>query len=275
MNFKKLVKFICIHYIFFLIVIVVAFVIFFSVSKVFLVEPKYIYVRVKVGQGFWWASTAKPTIWFANSIKKGEKQFDLLGKPTAEIEEVRYYPTWGTGQYDVFIKLKLKASYNSRSQTYSFSRSTISIGSPIEIQFPSTFITGTVIALSNFPIEDEYVEKIIYLVYQEGYRKDFPYRYDNIKIGDKYFDGSEEVFKVEDKSLENNILSIENNLTAQVFERMVETTQNIIVKAKVKLKNKNGELFYGEDYKVSNNTSVPFSTKDYFFENFVVRKIED
>lgn len=259
--------------------LIISFVSLVTFYKLFFAKSTFVYTRVKVGQGLWWASTTKPTIWMVNSIKKGDKQYSLVGVPGAEILDVRYYPVWSQGmalsQYDIFLDLKLKVGYNSKTQTYSFNRSSVSVGSPVEIQFPSADVTGTVIELNKNPIKDDYVEKTVYLVNQGGYNKDFPYRFDNIKIGDSYFDGESEVFKVEDKWLEKNLWTITNNLTAQVFERPIESTQNIVVKTKMKLKNKNGELYYGEDYRVQDNVFIPLATKDYFFENFAIRKIED
>lgn len=246
--------------------------------KIVYTKPQFVYVNVKMGQGMWWAATFKPNSWLVNSVKKGEKQYNLAGKPTAEIVDVRYYPAWtpnwGPGQYDVYLTLKLDASYNASTQTYSFNRSSLSISSPVEIQFPSVDITGTVVGLSKEPFHEQYVEKTIYLIYQGGYTKDFPYRFDNIRVGDSYFDGEDTVFRVEDKWLEKNILAVPNNLNAEVYERPIEATQNIVVKAKVKLKQVDGALYFGNDYKVQANAFIPFATPNYFFENFVVRKVE-
>src|SRR3970040_1664144 len=60
--------------------------------KYFYDGSNYIYVKVKVGQGLWWASTDKPNSWFIDSIKKGEKETDLMGRTQSEILSMTYYP---------------------------------------------------------------------------------------------------------------------------------------------------------------------------------------
>lgn len=278
MNTKKLTRLLRKNYVIYAFILIAGFVLLVSGFRILFSKPTYVYARVQMGQGFWWAATAKPNSWFVASIKKGAVQKDLAGNPVSEILSVRYYPAWapqwGSNQYDMYLTLRLKAGFNKRTGEYNFNRSSLSVGSPIELQFPQANVTGTVIELSPKPFQDKYVPKIVYLVNQSGYYKDFPYRYDSIKIGDKYFDGENTVFEVLDKRLEKNIWSVENNLTGTVYEQVVATNQNIEVKARVLLKQKSDGLYYNENYKVAPNAFIPFSTRDYFFENFVVRKVE-
>ena len=274
LKIQKTVRFLTRNYILSIFLVCILFVGMVVVARTVFSKPTYVYVKVKVGQGLWWVSTARSPIWLVDSIKKGDVARSLTGQTTAEILSKRYYRWYSSDQFDIYVALKLKAGYNRKTGAYSFNRSVLSVGSPIDIQFPRVDITGTVINISKTPFKDEYVEKIIYLVYQGGYYKDFPYRYDNIKIGDTYFDGQDKVFEIIDKSLEKNIWNVANNLTAQLFERDVETTQNIVVKAKVILKKKGNALYYGEDYKIIDNVYIPFATDNYFFENFAIRKIE-
>lgn len=275
---KKIFKFLRKNYFISIFFAVILFTSIIIGAKTILTKSTYVYVKVKMGQGFWWAGTLKPAIWYASSIKKGDIKYDLLGKREVQVVEVRRYPSWSpmwaTSQNDVYVTLRLKASLNKKTGEYSFNRSILSIGSPIELQFPRTDITGTVINMSTAPLKDNYVEKIIYLVFQNGYNKDFAYRYDSIAVGGKYFDGEDYVFEVLDKWLEKNILPISNNLNGQVYEREVETTQSIVVKVKTKLIKKENGMYYGQDYKINVNSFVPFSTDNYFFENYVVRKVE-
>ena len=102
-NIKMLWQFALKNYFISIFLACIAFVVLVAGYKLFFPKPTYIYVRVKIGQGLWCASTTKPPIWFINSIKKGNTQNDLLGKPLAEILSVRYYPWYNTNnQYDVY-----------------------------------------------------------------------------------------------------------------------------------------------------------------------------
>lgn len=274
MTLKKLLKFSIKNYLIVAFIAIVAFVGLVSAYKIFFSEPTYVYAKVKVGQGFWWANTGKPNVWLINSVKKGDKGYSLLGKPEVEVLSVRYYPFWGGSNFDIYLTLKIKANYNKRTKTYAFQRSTLSIGSPIEIQFPSADVTGTIISISKKPFNGSRKWRIVYLVNPGGYTKDFPYRFENVNIGDKYFDGEEYTFEVLDKKLEKNIWSIANNLNAQVYEREITTTQNIVVKARIKVLEKDSQLYFGEEHRVIINSGVPIATPNFFFEGFAVRKIE-
>lgn len=274
MKLKKAVKLVKRNYFFSAILLVGLLVGLYIVFVVFFSKPRYAYVKLKVGQGLWWVNTARPNVWFADNIREGDIKYDILGRKQAEIIEVRKYPATQNSQFDVYITAKLKVGFNKRTGEYNFNRSILSVGAPIELQFPKVDVTGTVMEISPEPFNEPFVEKIVYIVNQGGYLKDFPYRYDSIKIGDYYNDGRDKVFEVLDKKLEKNIWSIGNNLTGTIFEGEIDTNQNIIVKARVKLKERKGNLYYGEDNKVMVNSFINFATNTYQFENFNIRKIE-
>lgn len=278
MNLKKLRRYVRKNYLLSTIILIIVSVGLVAVMRTVLAKPTYVYVRVKLGQGYWWATTAGPNIWYSSSIKKGDIANDSLKRAIATVIEVRRYPvstinSFGGMQYDTYAILKLKSKYNKNTGLYSFNRNNISIGSPIEIQFPQADITGTVIEISKLPIKDKYVDKIIYLVNQSGYDKAFPYRYDNLQIGDKYFDGEDIVLEILDKKLEKNIWSVANNLNGQIYERDIETTQNIVAIVKVKVRKTSDGYFYGIENKLLPNLYIPFATNNYFFEGFLARKI--
>lgn len=262
------------NYIPIVLVICVLFVGVVVIARSLFAKPTYVYVKIKVGQGLWWAATAKPNIWMVNSMKKGDTKDDALGRTQAKLISIKKYPTIINSQYDVYVTAVIKAGFNKKTGEYSFNRSSLSVGSPIDLQFPKIYLTGTVIGISPNPIKDSYVEKKLYLVSQGGYLKDFPYRYDAIKIGDVYFDGEQKVFEVIDKQLEKNIWSIGNSLTGTIYEGAVDTTQNIVVIANVKLLKKEDGFYFGEENRVNINSYIPFTTSDYYFESFHIRKIE-
>lgn len=274
MKLKKIEKYLRKHYLLALILLGVSFtVVVFSVKSAGR-EPAYIYAKVKVGQGLWWAATTKPNIWIANGLQKGERTYGFLGRPKAEIIKVRKYPTDFSSQYDIYVTLKLAASYNEKTGEYAYDRSILSIGSPIAIQFTKVNLTGSVMELSPKPIEEKFEEKIIYLVSRGGFMKDFPYRYDSIQSKDRYFDGEDVVFEVIEKTLEKNIWAEGNDLTSTFYEGEVTATQNIVVKARMKVQKKGDFYLYGEENVVNVNAYVPIATNNYLFESFNIRKIE-
>ncbi len=158
MTLKKLIKFSTDNYFIPIFLACILFVGVVSVYKLFFTRPVFVYVKVKMGQGLWWASTAKPAIWFVEALKKDDVETSLTGSPIAQIQSIRYYPWYGTtNQYDIYLTLKLKVNGNPKTGKYNFKRSTIGVGSPIDLEFPSTQVSGTVTELNIAPFAEKYV----------------------------------------------------------------------------------------------------------------------
>lgn len=248
------------------VILLIAFQSFFS-------PPVYVYAKVKVGQGYWWASTAKAPAWYIQALRKGDIEEGFAGKIQAKIENITYYNAYSSNQYDIYLLVKLSVSRN-KTTGYSFKRSPLLVGTPIEFNFPRANITGTVIDIQKEKIKEKYVDKIVYLVNQSGYNRSFPYSYDTIKIGDTYYDGHQVVFQVLDKSLEQNIWAIPAYIGTDVDGNDIMSIQNIILKARVRVKEKNGKLFFGEESVLSINSPLTIATPNYYYSDFLVRKIE-
>ena len=268
-NWKTIWRFAFNNYFISIFIAIVAFVGFVSVFKLFFTKPTYVYAEVKVGQGLWWASTQKPSIWFVNAIKNAKVEKNLIGQPSAKILGVRYYPYFDTGQYDVYVTVKIRVSGNKKTGEYSFNRSTIGVGSPIDLEFPSTQFSGTIIALSDKPLKENYVEKTVYMTKKNAY----PWEYNAIKIGDSYFDGKETVFQVIDKKSQDTSL-ISSDAYGNSNPNLTESQMYIVVKAKMRLKQENGQLIYGEDQNVTLGRNIGIATSNFAYNNFVVSQIE-
>lgn len=241
------------------------------VARAFLSKPTYIYVKVKVGQGLWWATTAKPPIWMVNAIKKGDVAVDLLGKPTAEILSKRYYRYYGSDQFDVYLTMKLKVSGNKRTGTYSFDRSTLSVGTPIEIQFPNEVVTGTVIELSQKSLNKKLIEKTITVTKKYAY----PWEFVAISVGDSYFDGEDKIFEVLDKETNGSVFLLSySNAYSTTGANVVEPSNYVTVKAKVKMQQVDGQWVLGEDQLIVPGRNLSISTSNFVFDNYIVSNIE-
>lgn len=253
---KKLLHFIKKNYY----LLALAFLIFFvsavSLYKISIVKPTYIYAKVKLGQGLWWASTAEPPLWLVNSLSKKANNSDI------KIEKINYYPYYISGtnaqiinqnndQYKVYITLKLKVTTNKTADVFYFNRSVIAIGSPIDLAFPNVQVSGVVIDYSKQPIIDSLTDKVIFLT------KSNPddWEYEAIKIGDYYFDGKNKVFEILDKEILDN----GNALT---------------IKAKIKLKMINGQFVFGEDRIVTVGKNINIFTNNFSFYGYLVSLIK-
>ncbi len=270
MSFKKLLKFAVNNYFISIFLACILFVGFISVFKLFFTKPTYVYARVKVGQGLWWASTQQLNIWFVKAIKPGEVERDLLGEPSAEIIDSRYYPwTSSTNQYIVYVTLKLKASVNKRTKEYSFNRSTIGVGSPIDLEFPTVQFSGTIVDLSQVPFADSYIEKTITLTKKSAY----PWEYDAIKIGDSYFDGQDTVFQIIDKQAVDTA-----SLTHDTFGNFTAQTsvpqKYITITAKIKVRDENGQLMFGEEQLLTPGKTLVVTTSNFSSQDYAIGSIK-
>jgi len=249
---KKLLRFIKNNYFLLIFVFIIFFVVFVSFYKLFLTKSTYIYAKVKLGQGLWWASTSQPPLWLISSIMKDKKESQII----AQIIKVNYYPYFITGinnqfidQFDVYLSLKLKVTKNNKS--FYFNRSIITVGTPIDLEFSNTQVSGTVISLSDKLLVDKYINKIVFLTKKDP----FLWEYEAIKIGDYYFDGENKVFEIAGKEISEN----EDILT---------------VKAKIKVKEINNQLIFANEKFFNLGKNINIITNNFNFNNYVISKID-
>lgn len=265
-NMSKFVqKYLLLLIVFFSICLVVG----LSVYKIFLIAPTYVFAKIKIGQGLWWASTQKPPIWFIKALKKGDTQTDFLGNSTAEIISVRHYLWGNTNQYDIYLTAKLRVSGNQKNNKYIYNREPVAVGAPIDFEFPSAQFSGTIIDISTKPFNDVLITKTVYLTKKNA----FPWEYDAIQINDEYFDGQDVVFQILDKEKTDTSLVVSDEF-GNYPAPLAENRSFILVKAVVKGKMINNQLIIGEDQIISINKTFNITTNKYAFQDFEVSAIE-
>lgn len=237
-------------------------------------KSNVIYVTIKLNQGFWWANTPKPGIWFLKALKKGDKELNLVGQPLAEIISVKYYQHMNSGsddlnQFDMYITTKLHVEDNM-DKGYVFKRTKIAVGSPIDLDFKNSQITGTIIELNNKIDRSSYIEKKVILTKKFA----FPWEYGAIKVGDKYFDGEENVFEIVDKkSIDTSMFS--GDTYGNILPQITEERDYLVVTAKIKLKrNSFNQLIYGQEQVIKIGSYAYLSTNDSVLAGFYVAGLE-
>lgn len=264
-----MLKFLTKNYFLTIFFLCIAFVGVVSLYKLKGTKPQFVYVKVRLGQGLWWTGGAKPNIWFVNALKKASIEKDLLGAPITQILSVRYYPYWGSDQYDVYLYLKLKVTKRGNPPKYLFKRSTLGVSSPIELEFPTVQATGTIIDLNSSEIEDKLVEKEITLTKFLQY----PWEYQAIKVGSKYNDGKEDVLEITDKNI-SNLSSLGLDILNISGSKIAKVQQYVIVKAKIKLREVDNQYIYGEDQRISIGKTINLSTPEFTFADYIVGEIK-
>lgn len=266
---RNILKFSLENYFISLFIAAVAFVGIVSAYRLFFSKPTYVYAKAKVSQGLWWAATAKPPIWLVKAIKKGDVETDLVGKPIVEVLSVRSYPWWGSDQFDVYLTLRLKVSKNKKTGKYNFKRSALGVASPIELEFSSVQLSGTVTELSDRPFEEHSIEKTLTLTKKYAY----PWEFDAIHIGDSYFDGEETVFTIVDKA-ETETRTLTEDLFGNYPVVAPEQKRYIVVRARIKAREINGQLFLGPEQKLNLGKSLNFSTETFTFQDYIIGAVE-
>lgn len=155
--------------------------------RLYFSKPDYVIVRVKASPGNWWWVTPRPPDWLARSIRVGDKEYNALGRPTAEVLEVQMYDAGGPHK-DVYVYAKLAASKNKRIGKYRYKGEPLEIGGPIALNLSKVLLPGMVVEIherESLP-EKTYREKKV-LVRQFG---KWPWSFDAIRVGEQMTDGS-------------------------------------------------------------------------------------
>lgn len=268
-HLKNLLSFLKKNFILTVFVICIGFVGLIAFYKIFISKPTYVYVKVKVGQGLWWASTQRPSLWFIKALQKTTEQKDLTGKTTAKIINVQYYPYYGGSQYDVYITAMLKVSMIKGTGTYNFNRESIGVSSPIDLEFPNIQFSGTIIEMSEKPINDTYIEKIVYFTKKYAY----PSEYDEVQVGDVVTNGRQIIFQILEKGKGATSDVLLNDM-GKISSVDVETYRYIVIKARMKVKMLDDQLVYGEEYTVAPGRTLGFVTDRSILNEYYVAKIE-
>jgi hypothetical protein len=227
--------------------------------KIFASKPTYIYAKIKVGQGMWWANTQKPSLWFVRAVQKASEAKDLIGRPIVSVLNVSYYPYIPSStlsvpydQYDIYVTVKLKVSSDGKKDIYTFNRDIIGVSSPITLEFPNVQFSGTVISLSRTPLQDKYIKKTIYLTKYSPRS----WEYEQIFPGDSQSDGKQMIFKILDKSYD-------------------ELYTTLTVRALIQVKDVNDQYIFGEEYVVAPGKILQgVATKNFTFTDYYITKVE-
>ena len=267
-NSKKLLRFARKNYIISIFAIIVVFTLSVAFIKIVFSEDEYVYAKVKVSQGLWWASTPPPNIWLVQSIKKGMIEKSLSGKPLVEVLNVNYYPSWESDQYNVYMTVKMKINKNENTGKYTFKRSSLGVSSPVDFEFPDVLVSGTIMGISESPFNNTLVEKTVTITNNSAY----PFEFDVIDIGDTYTNGEQVVLEVLDKeSAPSSYLSRDRNGN---YTGTYESREAVTVKLKMLVEEQSRNLIYGDEQIIRLGKTVNLSTEHFTFAGYVVEGIE-
>ncbi len=240
----------------------------------FFSKPTFVYVKIQVGQGYWWASTQRPSIWFVNAIQQAKEQKDFSGTPLSKIVNVTYYPYYATNQYDIYVIARLKVTRRGKTGPYSFNRETIGVGTPIDLEFPNVQFSGAIMDISSKPITDSYIEKTVYLTKKSTQTWEF----DAINVGDTFVNGKNIMFRILEKTKGDTynglITDLNQNVPEQAFPVDTQPYTPIMLKTKMLLRKDKDQLFFAEDLAISPGKSFGITLSSSVLNGYTVTKVE-
>jgi len=251
-----------------IIAVIILFVGLIAAYKLLSTEDEYIYAKIKISQGLWWANTTKPAVWMVDAIKKGDVEVSLSGKPTIEVLEVRNYPWWSENEHIIYVIARLKVSKNEKTGEYSFKRSSVSVASPIDLELQQIHVSGVVMDFSEKPFKNNSVEKTI-TIFKEGA---YSWEGDAMQVGDNFFNGEEKVLEITDIDIEPSYQiysSIGNNYPIEQEQKI-----NIKVKAKVRVEIRGDRIVFGDEQSLKLGKTFNVSTSKFALTNFKITSIE-
>lgn len=185
-------------------------------------------VRIKGGPGNWWWVTPRPPEWYVSSVRIGDAEIDSLGRRIAVVEDVRIYESGGPNK-DIYLRARLRASYNPLSRKYKYKGQPVQVGAPITLELGQTLFSGNVIEVYGLDGEpatipkEEAVEKIVVARLYNV----FEWEYDAIRVGEQMTDGA-------------------GNVIAEILDKYQTPAQlsTAIIK---QIANKDDEIIFGKD----------------------------
>jgi hypothetical protein len=253
----------------------VFFIIFLLVSLVSLFKyinktPDYFYAKVLVKKAA--KDNPYPDFNYTKLIKKDDKIKDFMGNTEVEVLSVRYYYN-NSGDnlntYKIFLYLKIKKD-NNKQTDFIYHKTKIKVGKIIDLDFDKVTVAGEILKIDNKPIQEKYVERIITLWRYEGQSQNNPNVFENIKIGESYFDGEDKVFVVLSKELVDLQMTGAN---ASYFHQR-GNMKHILITAKVKLLEEGDLLFFPDGQPVRFRQGLNIFTDHNLFDWYLVVGIE-
>jgi len=222
--------------------VIIAGLIFFA-SFIFKKE-QWIKVELKVGpENLQWDYRPSP-YWLADSIKKGESQFDGLGRKEAEVLGTEVYE-WGGNQKVIYLLLNLRVNYNKQKRVYRFNHQTVAIGMPLKIEIGNVAFGGIVMSIEGKALG----EKVIKIV-EAKLLNVYPWTAEAIVPGAEMRDDEGQlVAQVLEKEIQLADMTVTTD-RGDVLARKDPLKRDVILKLKLVATKRNQSYYFREEQKI-------------------------
>ncbi len=136
---------------------IIGITIFFSILAVaaffFLRKADYVTLTLRVSESDSLEIWSMPPLWYTSYLKPGLTSKDMLGRPTIEVVDVYQYLSRESSSL-TYVKLKVRAVYNRRTNEYSYNGSNLLIGSYQQFKVQGLLLTGVVHSINSSNLPD-------------------------------------------------------------------------------------------------------------------------
>ncbi|MBI5019573.1 hypothetical protein HZB58_04865 [Candidatus Gottesmanbacteria bacterium] len=225
-----------------------------------------VYVRTRViDRDIQYIDEGMPLSRLAALYKTGMQSKDGLGRVTAEIVAIegfdrKYNTDTFTEKEDVYVVMKLRASYSQRSGGYTYQGMTIAAGEWLNVNFGTLTVHGFILAVSPEPIKDSRQPVVIDVLYQapaEANGQIDQYLADAIKIGDSVPDAAGNIIaEVVEKRVEPaKVLTVDQRGSVHTMLHTVK--KDIYLTLRVLAEKRNGEYHYQDSVAIKTGGTFP------------------
>jgi hypothetical protein len=227
--------------------------------KTVVTKPQYVTVRVKGSPGNWWWVTPRPPDWLVRSVHEGDKEYNTLNKPIAEVTHVDIYDAGGSTK-DIYLDVKLTVSKNPNTNKYRYKGESLEVGGPISLSLNNTFFPGIVTRIGDGDDTQPAQYKILKVKLYDRW----PWEFDALKVGEKMYSGtSTPIAEILDKKIQ---LAEKEAVTAdgRIVQAFSAVKSDFIVTLKIRTQTVNGELIFREEQylKVGNYIWIQFPSSN-------------
>ena len=261
-----------------LVILIVALVVFFFFYR----KSEYVDIRIKVTDQNVLYAWNYPQNWYANSFKKGDVERDVLGRVITEIKNVESFNIDDLRKA-VYLDLRVRATYDSRTKLYSARGKALNFGSPVRFSLSGVTFDGIVTEFPNSELQENLIidsKKVDVLVrgIQETEKgKEFvePEVVDSIKVGDKIVDSNSRLLA--------EVLEIETNLAERVTEddrgnlllRHDPFYKDALITLNLRAKTVNNESYVFDDFPLRLGKEVELTFSDVFVKGKIIKIYSD
>lgn len=229
-------------------------------------ENKYLTVKVKITEKNVLYAFSTPPSWFVYLFKQGMVKKDGLGRVNAEISDVYYYDT-SPSTKAVYLTLRLRVTYNSRSQSYTYEGTPVAVGEGLRVSFGKILADGLIVSVEGLdnPYEEVYLRVKARLIENPPNFSETTgiesYIGEAIKVGDKIFDSQGKMMA---ELLDKKVLSAQKSTfddRGNVYQRFDPRKEDVFLTLKVRAQKTNDELYFFDDVRIKVNEQIPLHFK--------------